>query len=168
MRMIKMLPFLSNKELEELLEKIINSENFEYEGLKLHYLFPFLEEKSIGNVFDTLLEKGYQTRLMYPFLSESKIDEIFLKAISGDSKLSYIEILPFVSKKLMDEEFLKKTENNEDFATLLPFVSKEALAKVVDSYLAGNENINMDYIYPFLDEEEIKRLFDHLMKEKQD
>lgn len=166
MKLIKMLPFLSSSELEKLFEKIKNSENLEYEGLKLHYLFPFLEEKIIESYFDELLEKGYSTKLIYPFISDSKIDELFLKALSGELKLNFIEILPFVSNQLIDDEFMKRLENNEDFLPLLPFISREILTKIVDSYLAGNENINMDHIYPFLSEEDIKRLFDHIIKEE--
>jgi hypothetical protein len=48
--------------------------------------------------------------------------------------------------------------------SLAPFVSDEALSKLVDRYLAGEfPDLNLDNLYPFLNAKDIKRLFHSMM-----
>ena len=47
---------------------------------------------------------------------------------------------------------------------MTPFVSKKCLSSVVDGYIAGEyPALDMDELYPFLSDKDIKRIFFHII-----
>ena len=67
--------------------------------------------------------------------------------------------------------FMKALQDgNHQFDPLeiAPFVSSKSLSKVVDEYLNGQfQHTAMDELYPFLSPTDVKRVFKHIMSQKQ-
>lgn len=107
-KIIKMLPFLGEEELNELAEEILKSENGEVEGLKLHHVAPFL--------------------------SKSKTDELFLKTVS-EGKMNH-KLLPFVSDECLDTltDKIIREEVSLNVDLLYPFLPKESIRKLFKHY----------------------------------
>ncbi len=107
-----------------------------------------------------------------PFLSDDELHNLALKIANDEdkeviSRLDIEKVLPFFTEEDCDIIFIKKLECAEkgtDGSTYIkcaPFVSQKALSKFVDLYIEGEfKNISkLDTIYPFLAEEDIKKLF---------
>lgn len=99
-----------------------------------------------------------------PFMDEEDIHEIVQKIIENDKKFKDVDlvaIMPFVSKEDADTLFLNKLNNDDSISIeLVHFVSSECLSKLVDAYIEGKyENLDVDALYPFLDKEDVKKLF---------
>jgi hypothetical protein len=105
-----------------------------------------------------------------PFMDEADIHEVIDKYLHDDpsfAKLNLTALMPFLSKEDCDAVFTKVLVTKELWhfiVSLAPFVSDEALSKLVDRYLEGEfPDLNLDNLYPFLNSKDIKRLFHSLM-----
>ncbi len=105
-----------------------------------------------------------------PFMEEEDIHEVIDKYLHDDpafAKLNLTAIMPFLSKEDCDAVFTKVLVTKDLWhfiVSLAPFVSDEALSKLVDRYLAGEfPDLNLDNLYPFLNSKDIKRLFRFMM-----
>ena len=55
---------------------------------------------------------------------------------------------------------------NVDLDSATPFVSRECLSGIVTAYLDGKyPELDIDKLYPFLADEDIKRIFNHIIGE---
>ena len=119
----------------------------------------------IRNVFVDLSGKGNGIVSMLPFLGKEEKKELVQMIIDGheDAKnLKLSSVFPFLDESDCDKIFLAKMKEipTKEITALFPFVSKEALSVMVDEYLEGNfEGLNMNTVYPFLDQESIKKIF---------
>ena len=109
---------------------------------------------------------------LLPYMSEEDAHEFCKKLIASDEmmkKVNVADIMPFVSKEDCDALFLKCiiiTDGKSDIAKAVPYVSKTCLAVVVDDYINGKyPDLDMDSLYPFLSDEEIKKIFYHIIGE---
>ena len=107
---------------------------------------------------------------LLPYMSEEDAHEFCKKLIASDEmikKVNIADIMPFVSKDDCDALFLKCiiiTDGKSDIAKAVPYVSKSCLAVVVDDYINGKyPDLDMDSLYPFLSDEEIKKIFYHII-----
>lgn len=107
---------------------------------------------------------------LLPYMSEEDAHEFCKKLIASDEmikKVNIADIMPFVSKDDCDALFLKCiiiTDGKSDIAKAVPYVSKSCLAVVVDDYINGKyPELDMDSLYPFLSDEEIKKIFYHII-----
>lgn len=107
---------------------------------------------------------------LLPYMSEEDAHEFCKKLISSDEmmkKVDIADIMPFVSKEDCDALFLKCiiiTDGKSDIAKAVPYVSKSCLSVVVDDYINGKyPGLDMDSLYPFLSDEEIKKIFYHII-----
>ena len=56
--------------------------------------------------------------------------------------------------------------NQGELSSIVPFVSQKVLSSLVDEYIKGNvSKVNMNAIYPFLSQEDIKRIFFYELKQ---
>ena len=132
----KIIPFLDDDDLKELIEKILASDNQEYNGISIEELLPFLDEEDVDKMLLNYSDNEKNYRMILPFASEEKIGELFLKRI----------------------------EQKKPIKDLLPFVNDSTLHDLVVKLLNGQEmEVDFDDIYPFLDDEDIKLVFSHLM-----
>lgn len=107
---------------------------------------------------------------LLPYMSEEDAHEFCKKLIASDEmikKVNVADIMPFVSKDDCDALFLKCiiiTDGKSDIAKAVPYVSKTCLSVVVDDYISGKyPELDMDSLYPFLSDEEIKKIFYHII-----
>ena len=132
MKIEKIIPFLSKDDLREVAQNILNGEL----DLNLTMILPFMNEKDVDDICSQVAENPellskVNMAAMYPFASEECIDKIFLAGITNG-----------------------KTDN-----AALPFVSDECLHRLVEDYLQNDSvEFEIDQLYPFLDEEDIRLL----------
>lgn len=128
----------------------------------------------IRNVFvDLGGSKGNSIAAMLAFLGEKEkkeLVEMILEDKEETKDLKLSTVFPFLEESDCDKIFIAKMKTipTKDLTALFPFVSSAALDKMVDEYLDGNfEGLNMTAVYPFLDQETIKKIFYHeLNKQK--
>jgi len=119
MKYTTMLPFLSKEDLRELAFKVINKE---VKTVKLILVFPFLDNETINEIVDLLIEKKQGKDLVYalPFLSKETIEKIYVSIKKGEMQgIREETLLPFLDKsqiKKMFDDFIQQAENevNED------------------------------------------------------
>ena len=110
---------------------------------------------------------------LLPYMSKKDAHNLCREIMASDDMLKKInaaEIMPFISKSDCDMLFLKCIENSDfscDVARAVPYVSKKCLSRVVDDYINGKyPNLDMDSMYPFLSDEEIKKIFYSIIGER--
>lgn len=130
----KMIPFLEDEELALLADKILDSEDGTYKGVAIKDLLPFLDDGLIVKAFKKDLERNKDITIYLPFLDDDYYDEIVRKMLE---------------------------ENNIDdkFYNYLPFLSEEILSNVVEYYLNNDIELDLNRIYPFLSDEDIRKIF---------
>ena len=99
-----------------------------------------------------------------PFMDEEDVHEVVDKILNDDSDFKGVNvaaIMPFLEEEDCDKIFIKKLQEDDDIALeLVNFVSEECLTLLVDAYIAGKyPNLNVDKLYPFLDGDDVKKLF---------
>ena len=116
--------------------------------------------------------KSTEARLLrlLPYMSAKEAHEVAEKLIASDkslAKLNISAVMPFLSAADCDAVFKKCIElNNTDYdlASVVPYVSVACLSKIVDGYVNGKyPELDIDLFYPFLGDEEIKRIFYHIV-----
>jgi hypothetical protein len=116
--------------------------------------------------------KSTEARLLrlLPYMSAKEAHEVAEKLIANDtslSKLNISTIMPFLSASDCDAVFKKCIELNNtgyDLAAVVPYVSVACLSEIVDGYVGGKyPELDIDLFYPFLGDEEIKRIFYHII-----
>lgn len=107
---------------------------------------------------------------LLPYMSKREAHEVAKKFLENDElleKLDITTVMPFLSRDDCDLIFIKCIElGNESFelAKATQFVSDKCLSGVVDSYIAGKyPNMDIDEFYPFLKDNDIRRLFYHIL-----
>ena len=53
----RLLPFLNNKDLIDLMDKILISDDLTYQDIRLRNVLPFLDEENLDQTFINLLKK---------------------------------------------------------------------------------------------------------------
>ena len=108
-------------------------------------------------------------KIMLPFLDEDDLEELANKILDSEENefkgVTICEVLPFLDDDVVDKMFFKAILNNKDYIKFLPFESEEALHTLVVKYFNGEiKNIDIDKIYPFLNEDDIKYIFRKFME----
>lgn len=112
-------------------------------------MLPFLDDEEVAMLAKKIIEgdpdyEGIKLAAIFPFMDDDDCDEIFTDLLNGNSQLKPSTIY-----------------------SLIPFVSEDALSALVDQYIKGKyQNIDIDKIYPFLDDDDIKRLFRYELSRK--
>ena len=100
----------------------------------------------------------------------SNLEQLANKILDSEGNefkgVTICEVLPFLDDDVVDKMFFKAILNNKkDYIKFLPFVSEEALHTLVVKYFNGEiKNIDIDVIYPFLNEDDIKYIFRKFME----
>ena len=130
----RMIPFLDDEELELLVDKILENEEGIYKNVTIKDLLPFLDEDLIEKAFKSDLNKNKDVSFYFPFLDDEFYDDIISRMLEN--------------KKIDDK-----------FYSYLPYLSEETLSKVVDSYLKDEIDLDINRVYPFLSDEDIRKIF---------
>lgn len=99
---------------------------------------------------------------------EDKYDDYF-EELEDEDDNSFIDLDNLFSKFKTNSNGKAKNVN-KNFVSLLPFLSVEDLRKIVDEYISGDSRYSDEEIvcsYPFLEDEELDRLFKSYL-EKED
>ena len=98
MKLMALLPFMDEEEIQELATKIINGE---VKGISLITVFPFLDGDSIDAIVKELIEKKQYKELYgaLPFLKQSTLDHLYQTIKDGNLEGFKEEaLLPFLGK----------------------------------------------------------------------
>ena len=98
-----------------------------------------------------------------PFMNDEDLEELATKILSGDIKeVPLYKLYPFLSKSRLDQIVKEIIEKNDQDSLkhALPFVSKESLTFIREKIKEGAlDGFDETHLLPFLDPEEVKRLF---------
>jgi hypothetical protein len=111
---------------------------------------------------------------LLPYMSAEEAHKVCEKILANDTSFKNLDmatVMPFLSAEDCDALFVKAIETDKkcDLATATPYVSAKCLAGVVDAYIDGKyPSLDIDSLYPFLADTEIKKIFYHIIGEKKD
>ncbi len=113
-----MLPFMETKDIKELAYQVMNNE---VKGVKLHVLYPFLDNETLDEIVVKLLElkKAKELKMTIPFISKKSVELIF-EAVKNDELPDFKQeyLLPFLGHEKIKEMFndlvKKASEEDED------------------------------------------------------
>ena len=106
---------------------------------------------------------------LLPYMSAEEAHKVAQKLMENDEALKTLDVatvMPFLSADDCDKLFVRiiELERDCDLAACTSYVSAECLSSVVDGYIEGEyPNLTIDSLYPFLADEEIKKLFYHII-----
>jgi len=72
----KLLPFLEEAELEDLLGKVLASENYRYQDVELRNLLVFLDQSKVDELFIEELKKKHDVTMFLPFVNHETLKNI--------------------------------------------------------------------------------------------
>ena len=140
--------FTEEHEKEAFMESLTQEEppRFRSKRHRLIQMLPFMDEETIHELVQKILDEGELEGLdiaaILPFVEEEDAGLLFKKALSGQ----YPNLNPMM---------------------IAPFVGDSDLSFVVDAYIEGSLNEKtLDGLYPFLEEDDLKRLFKHILSQK--
>ena len=107
---------------------------------------------------------------LLPYMDAKSTHEVCERLMANDEALENLDIatvMPFFCREDCDALFLCAIErggNAFDMEKVAPYVSAGALKSVVDGYIEGKyPELNMDLLYPYLKDADIKRIFYHIV-----
>ena len=124
----------------------------------------FAKDKS----FDPNSTEAKLLRLL-PYMSAEEAHKVAEKLLENDATLKTLDVptvMPFFTSDDCDRVFVKIIELGRecDLAACMQYVSASCLSKIVDDYIAGKyPELDIDSLYPFLADSEIKKLFYHII-----
>ncbi len=111
---------------------------------------------------------------MLPFLGDEELKALAKEAIEGakndheENMRLLLKLAPFIGQDEVDVILYDLLDRNIPFEPLAPFASPDFFTTLVDLFLEGRaENVNIDALYPFMDEKDIKRLFAAVIKQRE-
>ncbi len=122
----------------------------------------------------TLDPESKEARLikLLPFMAKDEVKEVAEKIISDDATLRTISlslVMPYFEREYCNMIFKRCIElerDNLDIPELMQYVDSSVLSEIVDEYLEGKHpKLAIDELYPFLPDEDIKRIFYHISGE---
>ena len=117
-------------------------------------------------------EKTRKIKKILPFLDEEDLKEIVEAILAKDEKYEFLPLdilFPYLNEEDCDRLFLMALDdvdmkNKIDIQKLVPFVSEECMDKFVDLYVQGKyKNVNIDELYPFMNNKSIKKIFSYYL-----
>jgi hypothetical protein len=192
----KMLPFLEEEQLEELAQKI-EENNGEYKELRLETLLPFLDDDYVNQLFLSRIQQGKPAHTLAPFVSDKVMDKMVDDCIEGRLSTDLSKLLPFLDEDTIgklaakvsgEEEFcgirlatllpfmedsdidkllLDRLHTGKSFSFILPFANDEVLHQIVTEYVEGKADIDINPFLSFLEDEDIRRIFQYEMNKNE-
>ena len=109
---------------------------------------------------------------LLPYMSRKETREAAARLLENDEAIMRVDlsaILPFLSGEDCNAIFLRSIELGKrsiELSTVMQYVDASVLSTVVDGYLEGKyPKLNIDEFYPFLEDLDIKRIFDYIIGE---
>ncbi len=130
--------------------------------------------KSTKNVFqENSNTKDVTSRLakVLPYMDEDDIHEVALRILKDDPEFEGLDlevVMPFMDDEDIDAIFMKMINDGKEInLKLVHFVDSKCLSKLVDLYVQGKyQDLDVDALYPYLDKNDIKRIFYYELNKK--
>ena len=110
---------------------------------------------------------------LLPYMSKEDAHGVCEKLLESDESLKNLDIssiMPFLSSEDCDRVFEKCIalgNNKYDLAKTMPYVTSACKSRIVDGYIAEKyPSLDIDALYPFFSDADIKRLFYHIINEE--
>ncbi len=106
---------------------------------------------------------------LLPYMGKDETHEVARMILEDDELIREVDmscVLPFLSKDDCGAIFLRAIEvaGGADLGMIAQYVDEQVLSGVVDSYLAGElDGLDVDALYPFLADKDIKKIFLHIV-----
>ena len=106
---------------------------------------------------------------LLPFLDNGDIKELAMKIINKEVKGVNIAIVfPFLNNEDLNSIVDQLIEQNDGkhLKYALPFVSRKKIGEIYEAVKDGKiEGFKETYLYPFLDQDKLKEMFDQYVKD---
>ncbi len=106
---------------------------------------------------------NHELKKMLPFLGTEEIDLIAKKVLESEAEewkgFRLNDLFPFMSTAVIDKMFLETVESGKDYGRFLPFISGRVMHEIVEDVIAGKREMNLDAMYPFMSDEDMKKVF---------
>lgn len=139
---------------------------------KLVEIAPYMDEEDLHDLVVEFCDGGLETDMseILPYLADDDVAYLAKKFKGGVKEfkgLSLEDLLPFADEGAIDELFLEKFSKGELDESLFSFVSDKCWHELVVKYCENEDSdMNIDEIYPFLDERDLKLLFKTYLKRR--
>jgi len=104
-----------------------------------------------------------------PFMETEELKTLAIKIINEEVKgVKLVTVFPFLSHEDLDEviELLIEKGKGKQLTYILPFATKKTIQRILKGVKDGSiKGVREHALYPFLDKEELKEMFDKLVKE---
>ena len=167
-KMSNLLPFLEDEDIELLVKAIKDNGGKPFKGLSFAELIPFASDECVKMQFVDDLKNGSLNDSLIPFLDDDALHEVVKSFISGEIDIEISKLYPFLDEDEMDELIKAYIAKGKKIgADMYPFLSEDSLHDLVVEYCENeNSDIDIDSIYPFLDEKDLNMLFKAYMDKK--
>lgn len=158
---VKILPFVSEKCLKNFTENYADRLSNDSD---IECLFPFMESEDICSLIKSAVKskKPFNVVSALQFLDEEDADKIIVSVFESETNpygLKFEDVIPFASEETIDKLFEQNWKNGEFREKALPFVSDKALHVFVVNYCNDpSDDVDIDDLYPYLDEKDISML----------
>jgi len=161
-----LLPFLDDDVVDEMFILELRA------GHDVHKFLPFVSDEILSSATNEFIQgkiTSFPLKQALPFMEDEDVTKIAKKCLeSGEESfqgVTFKEIMPFLDDDVIGEIFLSRVKNGGNYTELLPFVDDDVLSQLVNEYIKsdGKINLDVDSIYPFLDDDDIKKLFRYKM-----
>ncbi|MCK4552096.1 MAG: hypothetical protein KAU02_04190 [Tenericutes bacterium] len=103
-----------------------------------------------------------------PFMESEELKELAIKVINKEIKgVKLIILLPFLRRDDLNEIVDKLIENKQgkELSYAIPFVSTKTIERIYQGVKSGEiEGVKPTLLYPFLDKDKLKELFNDLVQ----
>lgn len=100
---------------------------------------------------------------MLPFLKEEELKELTKRIMASEDGtwkgICVQRVLPFLDAETVENLCRNAMEKGQNYNIYFPFLSGEAMHGIVTEVTEGKLAIALDAMYPFLDEEDIRKVF---------
>jgi hypothetical protein len=161
----EVLPFASEEGIDKAMIRAAQN------GKDVSGCFPFASEEGLGDLVRLAVSGEIQNvslKSILPFVDDDTLKSLAQKVIAsnGDFQgLTLASLFPFMDDEDVDRAFISEVEKGDPSAsTLAPFASEDAFHYLVKEYLSGKlEHFDLDAFYPFMDEDDLKTLFNKVI-----
>ncbi len=103
-----------------------------------------------------------------PFMESEELKELTIKVINKEIKgVKLMMLLPFLRRDDLNEIVDKLIENKQgkELSYAIPFVSTKTIERIYQGVKSGEiEGVKPTLLYPFLDKDKLKELFNDLVQ----
>lgn len=151
----ELLPFLSRDVVNQLVQKVIDEEK-DYDNIA--GIFPFVDEETLVNIAQKMVEQNKLTSEIIPFLPKEKIGSMAEVIYEKNGIEGIAHIFPFLLKKDIEKIAVEEFEKNGlggGFEMMAPFLNKQFLTEIAKKAILHNGVETINKMAPFIDSVEI-------------